>query len=144
MTTTDDKKHLRRFFGKDDSTMAPEGRWPDPELSLPASLFIVRLNHELEYSKLYSSTLSFFLHGCNRNGNSDVSRRRRGRCLRRQRMKQRPYRPLVYVHSPTLRNSGKDLSCRRGRTRIHDCDRMVPGPRAYAGSHPVRLGHTSD
>jgi hypothetical protein len=37
MTTTDDKKHLRRFFEKDDSTMAPEGRWPDPELSLPSS-----------------------------------------------------------------------------------------------------------
>ena len=40
MTTRGDKKHLRRFFGKDDSTMAPEGRWPDPELSLPSSLLL--------------------------------------------------------------------------------------------------------
>jgi hypothetical protein len=39
MTTTDDKKHLRRFFGKHDSTMAPEGRWPDPELSLPSARY---------------------------------------------------------------------------------------------------------
>ena len=37
MTTSSDKKHQRRFFGKDDSIMAPEGRWPDPELFLLSS-----------------------------------------------------------------------------------------------------------
>jgi hypothetical protein len=37
MATRGDKKHLRRFFGKHDSTMAPECRWPDPEPSPPSS-----------------------------------------------------------------------------------------------------------